>query len=533
MTKRTLALLLALLTTASLLSACTPAAGTPTTTQASTPPASTTVQADPGSMEETLDITWLGWNINNIAPVQGNSTQQYLEEKYNVRLTVANVDQFNDESWNLYWASGNTADYIILNGTEKRLFPLLNQNLLREVPEELMETYLPTWLSMTRSLVAKETELLQCSKDGKRYVVPMVDYGIDQTYIGITRKDWMEKVGITSVPATIDEFEELLRRYSEEDPDNNGKKDTVGLEPEPWNKFNYVFGAYGTGFDAYYADDDGKVFYSSASEDYKNALRKLSEWYKAGYLDKEFVTDLRPAVWSKFADGKIGVVFDHPWYFSIGVANGPGQQFSEKNPGVELVYLPAFTGPDGRSGGLAGFPSTTQNGICFGKDTSDAKIIRIMQMMEERCADRELYVRLQYGTENETYTMTDGKPALTAEASQGDKQSALGIGQYFGIIPVDTAYFKQYQMDAADDAVYSVSAANSKQYMAGACFVYNGVNQSFATSGAGINKIALEFYYNAITGAVDVDAQWDSYIANLNAAGLQAVVDEYNQLIVH
>lgn len=38
------------------------------------------------------------------------------------------------------------------------------------------------------------------------------------------RKDWLDKVGITKAPETLEEFEKAVYAFAEKDPDGNGKK---------------------------------------------------------------------------------------------------------------------------------------------------------------------------------------------------------------------------------------------------------------------------------------------------------------------
>ena len=46
--------------------------------------------------------------------------------------------------------------------------------------------------------------------------------------------------------------------------------------------------------------------------------------------------------------------------------------------------------------------------------------------------------------------------------------------------------------------------------LTGVAFLVSGANE-VKTKGTDITTIAQEFYYNAITGNVDIDAEWDNY----------------------
>ena len=71
-----------------------------------------------------------------------------------------------------------------------------------------------------------DTILENIKIDGKVYGIPrtraLMRDGI------VYREDWLEKVGL-QVPTNLDEFEEVLRAFTFDDPDGNGKDDTWGL----------------------------------------------------------------------------------------------------------------------------------------------------------------------------------------------------------------------------------------------------------------------------------------------------------------
>lgn len=42
------------------------------------------------------------------------------------------------------------------------------------------------------------------------------------------RQDWADKLGL-SAPQNVDELYAMIEKFTNEDPDGNGKKDTIGL----------------------------------------------------------------------------------------------------------------------------------------------------------------------------------------------------------------------------------------------------------------------------------------------------------------
>src|SRR4030042_2784638 len=89
--------------------------------------------------------------------------------------------------------------------------------------------------------------------DGKMYGLP--DPGqIPPTDGLVIRKDWLDKLGL-AMPKTMDELIEVARKFTNDDPDGNGKNDTYGFgaypdmagvpENGPGRRFAYMLGAYG------------------------------------------------------------------------------------------------------------------------------------------------------------------------------------------------------------------------------------------------------------------------------------------------
>ncbi|HIU48197.1 MAG TPA: hypothetical protein IAB04_02410 [Candidatus Avimonoglobus intestinipullorum] len=55
-------------------------------------------------------------------------------------------------------------------------------------------------------------------------------------------------MGITEVPETLEEYEEAFDKIVNNDPDQNGQKDTYaisGIGGNYYRQFDWVFGAYG------------------------------------------------------------------------------------------------------------------------------------------------------------------------------------------------------------------------------------------------------------------------------------------------
>lgn len=478
-----------------------------------------------------LEITWIGHNPIGLTPTADTGAsyaKKLIEEKFNVILKPQPVDIFNAEQWNLFWAEGNTADFIN-HSVGRNIFNLADQGLLREISEEMIRKNMPEWMKKVESMVDPAIVKQQMYYKEKVYSVPYINYSRVQTYIMAARQDWMENVGIKEPPKSLDEFYTMLYKFTYEDPDGNGVNDTYGIHGV--QGFNYVPAAFGIQPNSYYLVD-GKVVYTSVTEEYKEFLKLLNKWYKEGLIDPEFVTDNRDIQRKKWSEGKFGVLVDHPWWFAQSTAGNLTQMLSEKNPDAKVVFFEAFKGPKGYSGGFQSYPDLNgQGAIFFGKNTSDEKVERIMAIKEALAADWDWFVKIYYGEEGKHYTVDkDGIINIVPEETTNEKILEYGLAQYFGLMPIDLEDFKKFTAKA-DLPPYEISVKNKMSYT-GVAFPVSGVNEASKIKGTDVSTISNEFYFNAITGKVDIDAEWDNYIKRLNDAGLQEIIDDYNKIAI-
>jgi len=110
----------------------------------------------------------------------------------------------------------------------------------------------------------------------------------------IARKDILDKYGL-AVPKTIDELTEVLRALKK-----NGVEVPMALstlDDFRYNDCNFLSGAFGVTMKDYQVDENGKVFFSRANEGYKAYLKQMASWYQEGLIDRDFVNrDVKDAL---------------------------------------------------------------------------------------------------------------------------------------------------------------------------------------------------------------------------------------------
>ena len=72
------------------------------------------------------------------------------------------------------------------------------------------------------------------------------------------RQDWLDKLGLT-VPKTVDDVYKVAYAFTYNDPDGNGKNDTIGYSGKAPYGFEPIANAYDTALGNYIIVRDGKV----------------------------------------------------------------------------------------------------------------------------------------------------------------------------------------------------------------------------------------------------------------------------------
>ncbi|CAM3686658.1 extracellular solute-binding protein [Marinicrinis lubricantis] len=123
------------------------------------------------------------------------------------------------------------------------------------------------------------------------------------------RRDWMDRLGLDN-PQTIDDFYDLLKAFTEQDPDGNGKDDTYGMVVTsysgPWDIMQVWFGApNGWGM-----DENGRLIPAHLTPEYMEALRFFRKIYSEGLVNRNFAV-MDPNQWVEpIVRGEAGVIVD-------------------------------------------------------------------------------------------------------------------------------------------------------------------------------------------------------------------------------
>jgi putative aldouronate transport system substrate-binding protein len=337
----------------------------------------------------------LEWAITNTHQLAEDPTVvKYFEEKMNVKFNVWSFDPTTQyEQLGLKIASGEVPDvWTVSSWSNYESFA--NQGVLYEIDEDAIKKYAPNLFKMYKDENPNSFKYFRIN--GKLYGLSGYrdHYLFNRTPV-VWRGDWLEKVGISKTPETIDEFEEALYKFTKEDPDGNGENDTYGLSTSAISLF---YGAFGQPRDIWF-EKDGKLAYSTVQPEVKDTLAFLTKLYEDGIIDPEFITgENEGGYWGithAFINGKIGLTSHGVYYhWTVSMYEGhPGSfnyvEMKKINPEAadRLVFGLPPKGPSGNMGVVQEQPipgSGNVFGISIEKDPGKlGKILQIFDFVYE------------------------------------------------------------------------------------------------------------------------------------------------------
>ncbi|MDR0406033.1 MAG: extracellular solute-binding protein, partial [Clostridiales bacterium] len=227
-----------------------------------------------------------------------------------------------------------------------------------------------------RSFLYKNPDVMERMRvDGKVYAIPQYwdsKRNLDLMYI---RTDWLKNLGMR-VPETAEELKTVAAAFSKNDPDQNGRADTVGIAMargvDAWMcDIKGYFASLNSYPKKWLSDGAGGVAAGETLPETKDALRFMRELYQSGAIDKEFIIKDEDKITEEIIAGRYGIVYG-PWHqFSAYLAKAV-----ENNPGAKWEAFP-IPGTDGT-----------------GKAVIDRLTIDNYTVVNKNCANPEAVIRL-------------------------------------------------------------------------------------------------------------------------------------------
>jgi putative aldouronate transport system substrate-binding protein len=527
-TRRTALKLLSFGSAAAYLAACAPAAPAPAD------------EGEGGAAAEQITIS-----ISHI----GGGSLEGSEKSQRMMMLRENFPNINfDNQWVSYAgylekiplaiASGDLADMQFCNAFND--VPLMMEADVLMECGSLLEAHGQNILAVTPEQAWDSTLY-----DGQQMALAHNAYDLN-VWLTIYRQDWLDSVGL-AVPQTIDEYGEVLRAFTHNDPDGNGAADTYGrvlyntirFDDDIFHAFGVAVGHHMNGF---WRERDGALMLDWVHPQMKDAL----SWMRDVWADGGFHPDSISIPLGHGSDAFLGS-FAGNMYSSWTGFDSSLQRLQAVNPDAQMVPGPAQEGPGGR--GFTGegwpwcyvIPKTAQypeevvkvldwfytpevaaQVFCEGHLGETNKGLNEQGWCVEFTREEKLEMGADYA--NKVEELTD----ITTFQGLWLPYNSVGSTPIFANFPDDIrAHFEEIlrnkysetALEARDISQEFIRLTAKKRPVTADKESWPGLQTRFA-----------EFISQAVAGTIDLDSGWEDWLAYFEANGGPEITEQVNQL---
>lgn len=327
--------------------------------------------------------------------------------KQNSMLAVTPPDMWYNQSWDggqSYYRDGLLAD----------LTPFINR--------DTMPNYFKYWI--------KEEELRAFGMLEGQFLRAQIPYNRNAYRAYYIRRDWLNRLGL-QIPATYEDYLNVLRAFRNDDPDGNGKKDTYG--------FSLSAGGTSLGFDwpEYVKNgfpfgghiQNGRWIESGQSPEMAHIIEDILRVLDEDLIDPDWFLNRGNQHIEKATQGKVGIVLLSTLDAALDANSQSLQQRTRQlNPKADWVPFTMFPGTPLRSEPKPGQPFLFAKSVA---DQSPEKVRRSIEILDW-LAGQDGFLLTHYGLEGNNYTREGDKVTLKYDsAKDNDTLGFLKIWSFF------------------------------------------------------------------------------------------------------
>ncbi len=356
---------------------------------------------------------------------------------------------------------------------------------------------------------------IACIDDGGLYALPFLMNGLNEPHF-IVNRTWMDALGI-SAPATLDELTDMLRRFKNDDPNGNGEADEIAIS-SAGNIYWYqpMVCNFGIPAVSLLEDENGKVYHSATTQNYRDYLAWSAMLYKEGIIDSRVPTGAinDERILADMQKNIVGMLYTA--YAALAVSA----------PEQYVGFVPVPYG-DNATGVWPGSLTMVQGTFAVtDKCEYPEAILRWVDWQYSEAGQVMYY----YGVEGETYELDEtgtwhyiNVPEGMSEVDYQNTFSIQGMHYYPGIYSYwateHSSDPNDKQAQANRDALLPITVKTICEYSLTADEI-----EEISIASTDISNYIANCEAKFIAGELDVEKDWDEFLATLNAMGLEKVI---------
>ena len=506
-------------------------------------------KADPDP-NKTYDITYTGqWCFSDYE--DGSFAERMIEDALNINLTVEKAETV--DTIDLLLASGEMPDCM---WTESKTPSWMQeQELIRTIPRSMVEKYCPTLIEYYEKNPLIYKMVLNPENEDEFICLAGLTFQFVDYYLpgDFYRYDWIEKLGIdlgVNVEQVSDrlyvaddgielsKFIEIMDAFVNQDPDGNGKNDTLGAAAPDWGigLIGQFYSAYG--FTRDINEVNGRAEQCYVMDEYREFLKGFQELYARNLLDPEIISNDRTVGWDKVNTGACGY-----WLTSMNTLNSwamdrPPLTLLDRDPEAKLLATPGIK-PDGGEVMAVVNPTPAYGKFYVNANVDDEKLAKILEFFNYTifgAGDRDTKVSLFFGEKDVDWKWDEANdaPVKINKLNSGDK-GTWSFSQ-FGQTEDVTRWVGEEELFQSGGKYWSESENGTwlkwqrPPYKADLANE-TGYEKIFQEISGDLEAYVASYRTQAILGQTDVDATWGDYLAELDRLGYHRMMDELEGLL--
>ncbi|MBS4207859.1 extracellular solute-binding protein [Bacillus sp. FJAT-50079] len=444
--------------------------------------------------------------------VPSDKIEKIIEEKTGADITIQWTPDSNyEEKLSTSFATGTFPEAVFM----KNITTFLQfKEAIRDGQFWEIGPYLDEFPNLKK---LNETVLDNTKVDGKLYTLyqgrPLSRQGL------IYRKDWAEKLGLPE-PTNVEEFREMARAFTEDDPDGNGKNDTFGLT----DRSDLIYGAFKTVASWHntpngWGEKDGQLLPEFMFDEYVDTMDFFKDLRDNGYINQDFPVTSKEDQQAFLKNGTAGMY--------VGSMHDVQSLYNDAvkiNPDIQLDVQNKIVGPDGeyRVWSLPGYGTVVMFPKSAVKD--EAQLKGILAFFD-KLVTPEVSNTLYWGVEGEHYTVQDGQALPSEDSDLTDREvkpyQALEIGE-----PQTNGRYEglaTYEVKAKADEL----VIENEQYL-----IHDPTNAldspTHIEKGEILSQLITDATYNYILGKLDKSG-FDKVVEEWKKGGGEKIIEEFNE----
>lgn len=449
-----------------------------------------------------------------------NEFYQEMERRTGVHLEFEMVSSADYQTnFNLMIASGNLADMIYVGASyyAEGVDAAIDDGYFLDLTD-LVDEYMPNYEKVRTSDV--QYELLSTTDSGRLGAVYELRQSKQGPWLGLwIRQDWLDDLNLDT-PVTFDDYHEVLTAF----------KNEKGATAPLILNFSGSDGEFGTMsgglnvLNSWQLDETGKVNFGPYMDAWKEYVTIMHQWYTEGLIDPDFMaTDERTADMAKVVTGASGV-------FAALYTMPSVYEAASEDPNMNLAPVNPPVMNEGDEGHIRLRDSYTSGNTAISADSENWEVaLRWLDYLYTE----EGALLANYGVEGDTFEFDEnGEPVFTDKILNNENGWTMTQTVASYLCPsAGIANWSDWTRELAgvpekDQACYDVWSEFSDDWrLPSSVTLTQDESTERAALYADISTIVKEQTAQFISGALDIESNWDAYISALEASGMERAIE--------